>query len=634
MSDSTQGASAADNTSAANAQIAYAYSTILGSFLLPASIYFACVTAYYALVEGYPNGLIIGAFTALNSVALFISYRSLRGGTDDINKIDGINVIAFSLAYIASLAHHILHFEPSKLVLFVLLTTITAACSIQFRVIVPAAIIGLVTPVWLAGQAGPEIQMQYAFISAAGMMTSVALVVLLRRAIIQQVLARMAADELTHDAERRARTNPISGLTNRWQFLRILAERLETARQEPFALFTLDINRFRSVNDIYGHIFGDQVLKELAQNLEMALDDLANPAHLASDEFAFVIEGDLSPRRLKRISDKLLALFSKPLIVDGIPVSISVAIGVALYPEAGSTAQKLFECAYYARARCGQNVASSVVFFSEAHKAELLRNGKLAHALANADFVEEFHLLYQPQVSLTTGEVIGVEALARWNSSLLGPVAPSDFIPAAERAGIMASLTPTLFEKALSDLSALPKDLKLSFNLSAHDLANPVTIQTLIRLMDEAGISAERLVFEVTETTALSDLAHTCAAAELLKSKGAHISLDDFGAGYSNFGQIDLLPIDGIKIDRSFVVGLARGEKAREAISLIVGFCRNLGLDCLIEGVEDEAELQSVIELGCAAVQGYYFSKPLPAGQLRTQIKKLELKLKPYRSVA
>jgi len=237
-----------------------------------------------------------------------------------------------------------------------------------------------------------------------------------------------------------------------------------------------------------------------------------------------------------------------------------------------------------------------------------------------ANLLDELSVVFQPQVDLTTGRTSGFEALARWNSPCLGNVRPDMFIPAAERSGLISDITVSLLAKALRVAVQWPQPLHISFNLSVRDLHSPQVIAKICQIVCASGIAPERIEFEITETAMLQDFDQALEGLSALKALGVRLALDDFGSGYSSFSYIHRLPVDKIKIDRSFVAQLLKNVQARKIIKTIVELCDNLNSDHVIEGVKTEEELCLLREVNIRCVQGYLFARPMPADEVADYI--------------
>ncbi len=419
--------------------------------------------------------------------------------------------------------------------------------------------------------------------------------------------------ELSDNYRRLANLDGLTGLPNRRQFFHVLDEAIQTAGAagKGFAVGVIDLDGFKPVNDAYGHSIGDKVLIEASARLGGEHGVGLFVARLGGDEFGLVVAEPLEPEALQRLGASLCAALGAPYILSGVTAQVSGSVGFALYPHAGDTPEQLYERADYALYHAKQHLRGASVVFSADHETAIRQAGLIEQALRHADMAQEFHLAFQPLVDIRDRRTIAFEALARWTSPSLGPVSPADFIPVAERSGLIAPLSLILLRKALDAAAGWPSHIRLSFNLSARDVVSPLQISRIADVILASGVDPKRLDLEVTETAVMRDLAQAERALEFLKELGAQIALDDFGVGYSSLSHIDKLPIDKLKIDGSFMRGLNETGKRRAILKTILDMCRNLELDCVVEGVESAAELALLLPLGCQVAQGYLFSRPM-----------------------
>jgi predicted signal transduction protein with EAL and GGDEF domain len=302
-----------------------------------------------------------------------------------------------------------------------------------------------------------------------------------------------------------------------------------------------------------------------------------------------------------------------PFPLGDATAQIAGSIGFANYPEAGTSAALLFERADYALYHAKQHARGRPVIFSREHEIQIRQSASIERCLRNGDLEKELSLAFQPIFDVTRGEVLAFEALARWDSPELGRVPPDVFIRVAERTDFISQLTQILLRKALACARSWPDDIRISFNLSARDIGSAKAILKIIAIIENSGVVPERIDLEVTETALMRDFDKGCECLKALKALGAHIALDDFGTGYSSLSYVHRLPLDKIKIDRSFIKDIETLPACRDIVKTVIDLCRNLKLTCVIEGMETEEQAQILRGLGGATMQGYYFSKPMPA---------------------
>jgi predicted signal transduction protein with EAL and GGDEF domain len=313
--------------------------------------------------------------------------------------------------------------------------------------------------------------------------------------------------------------------------------------------------------------------------------------------------------------DRICEALQEPIRLGEIRVQTGCSGGLATYPQAGREADALFDRADYALYHSKEHRRGVTTAFTREHEAAIRAEREVENALRSSDLAAEMRLHYQPILDTRTGEITLVEGLARWTSPSLGEVAPDRFVAAAERCGMIHSLTLLLLRKALADGARMPASVGLSFNLSAHDLASPETVIAILALVRQSGIDPSRLTLELTETALMRDFAQAKDAITTLRALGIQIALDDFGTGYSSLGYVHRLPLDKIKIDRSFISGLDT-EVGYSLISTILDLCQNLGLDGIAEGIETPEQLAAVRRHGCRYIQGYFVGRPMPIADL------------------
>jgi len=411
---------------------------------------------------------------------------------------------------------------------------------------------------------------------------------------------------------RNSNIDSLTGQPNRRCFFSELNRQIAAAdARTKIVVGILDLDGFKQVNDIHGHPAGDRLLTEVGNRLRAHLPCDIFLARLGGDEFVVVSHRLTTPEKIVAAGRELAALFHAPFEFDDITVKIGCSIGHAEYPSAARTADELFERADYALFFAKKHGRGVVVGFSSEHENSIREASLIDQALANADLEQELWIAYQPIVDGNTARPVSFEALARWNSPVLGNVSPMSFIVAAERVGLIGQLTPLLLRKALHGAAAFPEDVRISFNLSAMDIASPLSIMKIITVVQQSTIKPSRIDFEITETAVMHNMVQASVALTALKGLGARISLDDFGTGYSSLSCIRELPLDKVKIDRSFISKIETDSAARLILTTIVSLCSSLGFDCIVEGVESFKQAEFLRSQGCCFMQGYYFAKPM-----------------------
>jgi diguanylate cyclase len=416
------------------------------------------------------------------------------------------------------------------------------------------------------------------------------------------------------ESRREARTDELTGLGNRRLFYETMAGRLhKRSDDQPLALLLIDLDRFKEVNDSLGHQFGDRLLRQIGPRLREAirLDDLA--ARLGGDEFAIILDGAdtaVAIETAHRVQDSLDTAFR----LDGVPVKISASIGIAMFPDHARDANQLLRYAdvamYAAKGHRGQHRVYEPQH-DENSRARLNTISELRDALDHGHLAVH----YQPKVD-RAGGLAGVEALVRMNSPVRGLVPPDQFLPLAEQAGLMQLLTARVIDIVLGDVTRWRNaghEIKVAVNLSVTNLLDDEFPMRVGAALERFGQSGRSLVFEITETTVLSDPEAARVAVEHLRSLGSAISLDDYGTGYASIAYLRQMPLDELKLDRSFVSNLESDEVARSFFTSTVTLAHTLGLRVVAEGIESPSMWIAAIAAGCDVGQGYYFARPMTA---------------------
>lgn len=411
-----------------------------------------------------------------------------------------------------------------------------------------------------------------------------------------------------------ASIDPLTGLPNRRQFFTTLEALCQTADSpgRRVALGVLDLDRFKPVNDTYGHHVGDKVLAVIAQRLTTTLSAAASLFRLGGDEFAFILDGAIDDAELVGVGKLLVEAVERPIAIDDIDIALGCSIGLSVGPDMSRDADILFEyadAALYAAKRAGRG---HITQFSHAMLNDILERNHLEQLLRDADQEAEFYPVFQPIVSAKTGETQAFECLARWESPTAGAVSPGKFVPAAERIGLITPITLVLLRKAIAEMRTWPPGIRLSFNLSVHDVMNAAAVERILGKLRASGLAMERFSFEITETALLQDFSTARANIAKLRESGASVALDDFGTGYSSLSHVQSLPLDKLKIDRRFVQDIHADATNQMIVGSLLGLCRGLGIGCVAEGAETEAEVRALQALGCEEIQGYYFARPIP----------------------
>lgn len=431
---------------------------------------------------------------------------------------------------------------------------------------------------------------------------------------------RRQAQTLGEENARLALTDALTGVPNRRFFFSTLEQLLERAEPgEIFSVGLIDLDRFKPVNDTYGHAQGDRLLKIIGQRMISQCRADTIIARLGGDEFGLIVMD--GPERAEEVALSMCKAISEPAQLGDVTVAVGCSAGLAVYPETATTAHLLYDRADFALYHAKKHKRGQCERFSEELEHLIRSEQALDSALQGADLRRELSLAFQPIVATDDLEPVAVECLARWTSPRLGNVSPELLIPSAERIGRSHDVTVVLFEMALDALAQLPASLRLSFNLSGADLCNAGTIDALLERISASRADAHRLVVEITESSLITELKKASAALERLRKVGVQIALDDFGTGYSSLSSLHQLPLDTLKVDRSFAARLDEAA-GRRLITAIRHLARSLSLECVIEGIETESQLVSARLAGFSLAQGYFIARPMSLDAIQDRLRR------------
>lgn len=418
------------------------------------------------------------------------------------------------------------------------------------------------------------------------------------------------------DASRLAHYDSLTSLANRFQMSQTLEKILNAQRveQRACAVFLLDLDRFKQVNDTMGHPAGDALLTQVAQRLERTVDSAGRVGRLGGDEFQVIIPGAMRRSDLANLAERIIENLSHPYSIGGHSAVIGVSIGIALSPDDGVTSEALIRNADLALYAAKDGGRGRHHFYAADLHSDAEARRQLEQDLRDALASGGLELRYQPVVQTTTEKITGFEALLRWNHPRLGALSPSKFIPLAEETGLIAQIGEWALRTACQDLALWPESVRVAVNVSPLQFANPALPAIVTSALAAAQIEPERLELEITESVFLNDDAGTDEMFAALKRIGVRLSLDDFGTGYSSLGYLKKAPFDKIKIDQSFVRGATMpGSRNGAIIASIVSLAEALGMETTAEGVETLDELDLVRMLGCSHIQGFIYDRPLTA---------------------
>jgi diguanylate cyclase (GGDEF)-like protein/PAS domain S-box-containing protein len=406
--------------------------------------------------------------------------------------------------------------------------------------------------------------------------------------------------------------DPLTNLPNRAAFTACIDATIETATKDgsSFALMCLDFDRFKEVNDVYGHAAGDELLHKLSTRLQAAVGG-AFLARLSGDEFVVIANDGAQPAAAEVLADRLLAVVNEPIPINGHSVSIGLTVGIAIFPVDGADAATLVNNADAALFRAKAEGRGSFRFFEADMDQRLRERRVLQQELRSAIERGELVLHYQPQARIN-GDIFGFEALVRWQHPQRGTIAPGIFIPLAEESGLIIAMSEWVMREACREAASWPKKLQIAINLSPVQFRHGDLPGLVHSMLLETGLSPSRLELEITEGVLVDDFSRAVSTLRRLKALGVRIAMDDFGTGYSSLSYLQSFPFDKIKIDRSFISNLGSNNQAATIVRAVIGLARGLELPVLAEGVETKEQLAFLAKESCDAIQGYLFGRPLP----------------------
>ena len=436
------------------------------------------------------------------------------------------------------------------------------------------------------------------------------------RRILEQEKEILAKTEAERQAEFLAHHDHLTGLPNRRRLQQELQAALanDPADDETHALFLLDLNGFKRINDVHGHSRGDEILRLAADRIARYLPSSCLLARTGGDEFA-VVARNRTVEDIGTIAERLVLGLSAPIRVGADEHLVGTGVGIALIPGDGREAEELMRKADVALYRAKAQNGSCVMRFEPDMDRETRERNLMQRALAAAVATKAIVPFYQPIVDLETGALRAFEALARWTHPTLGPIAPDRFIPLAEESGLISALSDDLLHAACIEAMTWPADIGLSFNVSPTMLRDRTLGLRILRILGSSGLSPHRLELEITETAIFGDFEVARESLQALREAGLRIVLDDFGTGATSLSHLQSFKFDGLKIDRRFV-GLMLEEGESEAIvKAVLGLARGLGLSIVAEGIELAAQSAALQRYGCSTGQGFHFSHALPASE-------------------
>ncbi len=426
-------------------------------------------------------------------------------------------------------------------------------------------------------------------------------------------------DELNKNKEsmkKLAYTDYLTELPNRTAFTEMLDNIMLTLRsEETVGIMDIDIDNFKNINDSLGHSYGDELLIDVTYRLKQAMDENDYLARIGGDEFVVLTQNLQDTASYEEKIKKIKNVFSYPFVLSTKEYFVTVSIGVAFAPKDGKTSQALIknvDSAMYVAKANGKNTHA---YFDYSYNVKLTEKIEIQSELRKAIEREEFVLFYQAQMNLETKQVVGFEALIRWNHPTKGLIGPDEFISLAEETGLIIPIGKWALRTACNQLKQWSKeyqDINMAVNLSARQFKDKDIVKIVSDIIEETGINANNLELEITESVALDDIDYTIETIQELRKLGVRFSLDDFGTGYSSMSYLKRLPVSNLKIDKSFLDTVMEDRSDQKIIQTIIALARNLDLLVIAEGVENSDQEEFLKEANCDKAQGFLYSKPIP----------------------
>lgn len=420
------------------------------------------------------------------------------------------------------------------------------------------------------------------------------------------------------EAEKIVRRDALTHLPNRFAFNESLegALRRQARSGEEFAILLLDLDRFKEVNDRFGHPAGDEYLVQVAARLQRCTRENEHVARIGGDEFALIMANLTAAEEAFEIAERFVATFADPFLIDGCEIIGATSIGIVLAPRDGNTSHDLFKRADVALYRAKKAGPGTVCFFEAADDRSARDRRALQRDLEGAIERNELFLVYQPFLDLREDRVTGFEALLRWRHPERGLVPPSEFIPIAEETGLIHPIGEWVVRRACAALSTWPADIRVAVNFSAVQFHSPGILRSIVHALADAGVRPDRLEVEITESMLISKYGSASSILNALLQLGVTVALDDFGTGFSSLTYLRRLPFSRIKIDQSFIRDMLVQPDCAAIVKSVIGLARDLRISVVAEGVETAEQLESLRQANCDEVQGYLIGRPVAADRI------------------
>jgi diguanylate cyclase (GGDEF)-like protein len=440
--------------------------------------------------------------------------------------------------------------------------------------------------------------------------------ILLRRETVRR-------KEAEHEANLLARHDPLTGLPNRRMFIDAVSQALSAPdKAKRFAVMLVDLDGFKAVNDVYGHIVGDMLLNQVGERLKVAAGSRCLIARLGGDEFAIMAEVGLDDADLARIVERIVGGIGEPFALVQ-TIDIGASVGITIASRDSTDAESLLHAADIAMYRAKIAGGGTFRFFEPSMDAEVRDHAALKADLRQAILHDRIIPYYQPLVDLRSLQVSGFEVLARWPHPTRGLLEPDKFIPLAEDLRLLSVLTLSLLKAATVDMKSWAPHHRISINVSPSQVHELNLLRRMTDLILASGIAPSRIEIELTEDALIGDMETVRGFIDGLRSIGATVSLDDFGTGYSSLSLLHDLPFDKVKIDKSFILKLETDPSGIDYVGAIIGLGKCLHLDVTAEGIETPAALERLAGLGCRFGQGYLFGKPVPVAEVPAALRRI-----------